>query len=139
MKRESIASIGPGLLAVAITILLGAVHVSAAEPLIYRRVLVPADTLDSQIHGLLPMKRDEFERRVATAGLASASVAEAGVRLEEAIFEARLDGAELSGAARLHVAYTAKGSALLPIEPCSFVLESVAWRKTEKQPAVFGR
>ena len=37
------------------------------EPLVYRRVYVPADTLTNQIRGLLPLKRDEFEGRLATA------------------------------------------------------------------------
>src|SRR5262245_14385097 len=70
----------------------GSLRAQPAEPLHYRRVLVPADALADQIRGLVPMKREEFERRLAM--IAPRESREAP-RIEQATFRASLEGFEL--------------------------------------------
>jgi hypothetical protein len=110
----------------------------AGEPLIYRRVLVPAAGLDGQIRGLLPMKREEFEHRLAIGSRAGAPIAEANVHVDQTIFRARLDDGQLSGSASLQVTHVSKEPALLEIEPCSVMIESMVWLHKEPRAAVFG-
>src|SRR5262245_33824350 len=94
-------------IAIAIAASLWALAIQAAEPLVYRRVLVPADALDSQIRDLLPLKRDEFERRLALLQRDESQSRHATVRVEQAVFQARLDGNRLVGSGSLDV--VAKG------------------------------
>ena len=55
------------------------------EPLLYRRVFVPEEALNNHIRGLLPLKREEFERRVALAAKQNdASAGKMAARIEQA-------------------------------------------------------
>ena len=111
----------------------------APEALAYRRVLVPQDALDAQIRGLLPLRRDEFERRVQAAeklgGLAGQP---AELRIAAANYRAKFQSGQLiDGLAKLEiVAGTAPG--LLPLTPCSIAIESGRWLGETGQPAVLG-
>src|SRR5205814_2317145 len=81
----------PLLLALSLSGALGADETPA--PLTFRRVYVPAEALDSQIRGLLPMKRSEFERRIARTQEPGRTIAgQTSARIEEATFRAKLDG-----------------------------------------------
>src|SRR5436190_20878572 len=66
------------------------------EPLGFRRVFVPEEALEKQVRGLVPLKREEFERRLALAARqADPRGNQSVVRIEQAIFRARLDGDHL--------------------------------------------
>src|SRR5882724_4824878 len=110
------------------------------EPLAYRRVYVPEETLASQIRGLLPLKRNEFERRLALAAKqADPSATQAVVRIEQATFRARLDGAHLKdGEAELDIVATTHEPSLLSLEPFNVALESAMWQSADRRAAVIG-
>ncbi len=109
-------------------------------PLVYRRVLVPSDALDGQIRGLLPLKRDAFDRLLAAAQQQSGTQATpAFVRIDQAIFRARLEADQLIGDATLTVAAPGKDPALLSLEPCSFSIESAQWSGADSRVVVLGR
>lgn len=115
------------------------VQAQTTEPLIYRRIFAPSDALDGQIRDLLPLKREEFGRRLAaiqqpTSALASQTI----VRIEQAAFRARLDGSQLVGQATFLVAAAGTDAALLPLQPCSFTIESAFWNAAESRTAIFG-
>ncbi len=109
-------------------------------PLVYRRVYVPEEALESQIRGLLPLARDEFERRIALARAAvDRSSGLAQIRMEEAVFRARLDGNVLrDGAAEIIVSSVAKQPSLLALAPCNVAIESAVWQTQERRAAVIG-
>src|SRR5262245_14433785 len=109
-------------------------------PLVYRRVLVPEDDLHSQIRGLLPLARDEFERRLAVAARkGEANSPPLDAQLEQATFRARLDGPELvAGRSELNITCRGEGPALVPLEPCNVVIESAAWQGAEQPAAIVG-
>src|SRR5262249_46190791 len=66
------------------------------EPPLYRRVFVPEESLNNHVRGLLPLKRDEFERRIALAAEQNdPSADKPAIRIEQAIIRARLDGGQL--------------------------------------------
>ena len=111
-----------------------------AAPLVYRRVYVPEEALESQIRGLFPLKRDEFERRIALVrAAADQSSGLAQVRMEEAVFRARLEGNFLrDGVAEIVVSSAASQPLLLAIAPCSVAIESAAWQDRERRGAVIG-
>jgi hypothetical protein len=109
-------------------------------PLVYRRVLVPSEALDGQIRGLLPLKRDAFDRLLAAAQQQSgAQTTPAFVRIDQAIFRTRLEADQLIGDATLTVSSPGKESALLSLEPCSFSIESAQWNDGDSRVVVYGR
>src|SRR6476659_8223043 len=87
-------------------------------PLTFRRVYVPADLLNSQIRGMLPMKRSEFEQRIELLQAAGRSIAaQAPARIEEATFRARLSGHQLvEGTAELKIVKVGEETAFLTLE-----------------------
>ena len=88
----------PRLLAAALfALLLSPSYGQSPEPPLYRRIFVPEEALNKHIRGLLPLKRAEFERRIALAARRDDSLAiKQAARIEQAVFRARLDGAELT-------------------------------------------
>src|SRR5262245_61961249 len=132
--RSALASVG---LALCLPALLLAQN---AGPQAYRRIFVPQDDLEAQIRGLLPLKRDEFERRLLLAGaVRDASQRPAEVRVEAAVFRARHDGGRLSGGtAELEIVLPSERAAVLTLAPCSFAIESAYWKGDPKRPAVLG-
>src|SRR5687768_14614209 len=73
-----------------------------ADALRYRQIFVPEEDLESQIRGLLPMKRADYESRIK-------QLSESGkdhppvplARLERAVYRGRLEGDALAGTAAL--------------------------------------
>src|SRR5207253_11383059 len=106
----------------------------------YRRVFVPEDALDQQIRGLLPLKRDELERRLVLANLAADAAANhEAARIDEATYQARLTPEGLlEGSARLIVKTPAASAALLSLEPCQLAIRSAIWSDGDGEPAVLG-
>lgn len=70
----------------------------------YRRVFVPAEDLDSQIKGMIPLNREEFERRIADSTATEPGALVSHVRVQQATYNARLEGLQLvDGMAQLVV------------------------------------
>lgn len=122
----------------AAALLCSALATEGAEPLVYRRVFVPADALDTQIRDLLPLRREEFERRLALVQQAPAQVVQTVVRVENAVFRARLDGGRVAGSATFTVVANGTEGTLLQLTPCSFAVESAVWNGDDLRAAIFG-
>jgi hypothetical protein len=123
--------------------LAGLVSPAAAQspaPLAYRRIYVPEDEVTTQIRGLLPMKREEFEQRLQAALQKSHLVSgPPAARIDAATFRARFDGTALvGGRAELTIVATTDEPTLLPLEPCNLALEGASWRRDGEQAAVIG-
>jgi hypothetical protein len=131
----------PLVAAALFTLLLSPSFGQSAEPLLYRRIFVPEESLNQQIRGLLPLKQEEFERRAAQInGLNDSNASMVAARIEHAVFRARFEGTELaSGEADLDVVASSNQSSLLSLEPCSLALESATWQTKDPSPAVIGR
>ena len=104
----------------------------------YRRIFVPKDELAPLVRGLLPVKREEFDRRLTEAGK-SAPEAAAAPRITRARYAARLSGQNLvDGEARLEIAAPKEGAAALALEPCNLALGQGKWEETPPRRAVLG-
>jgi hypothetical protein len=104
----------------------------------YRRIFVPEDELAPLVKGLLPVKREEFERRLAEAGKTAPSSA-AGPRIARASYSARLSGQNLvDGEARFEIAVPQDGTGALSLEPCNLALGQGKWEETPPRRAVVG-
>jgi hypothetical protein len=135
---HSFRCFGPILLA-----LLVAGVLEGAEPeagLRYRRVFVPQADIDQQIRGLLPLSRDEFERRIERAALLAEESTQADqVQISQAAYRARLDGNILvEGRAEWTVALRREAPALLVLGPCNLALGTALWRDSFPRPAQLG-
>ena len=133
-----------GWLAAIAAVLLGTAPASGEESsssLRYRRVFVPQEQLDEHVRGLLPLKRDEFERRVAEAAAAAGPQERAAeVRLEQAEYRARLVGEQLvDGRAELTVSLAGEQATLLALHPLNLALASAVWDGETDQPATVGQ
>lgn len=83
----------------------------------YRRVFVPADELESQVKGLIPLKRTEFDRRIADSAATQPSDLASHVRVQRATYSARFDGNQfVDGKAHLVVINTVGIPTPLPWE-----------------------
>jgi hypothetical protein len=115
---------------------------AAAQPpnASYRRVLVPQDSIQSQIRGLLPLRHDEFERRVKLAGQNFSPLADpSALRIEAIAGRARLVEDRLeSGTMELDIVSRISAPALLSLEPCNVTLGSVAWGEPGNRAAIVG-
>ena len=126
------------VLAVAgLCVLLGSARVSPAA-LAYRRVYVPEESLGGQIRGLLPLQREEFQRRLELARrLADPSASQTKVRIDQAVFHATLDGDRLRGGKmELVVSATDDEPSLLSLDPCNVAIESAIW--DDRRAAILG-
>ncbi|MEX2176966.1 MAG: hypothetical protein WD872_21570, partial [Pirellulaceae bacterium] len=118
-----------------------AARAEPADTLRYRRVFVPQTDLDQQVRGLLPLKRDEFERRVQEASSSARGEWQlAPVHLREATYRARLRDEDLvEGRADLVVALRRAAPAMLPLEPLSLALVEAKWQGPPERAAVTGQ
>jgi hypothetical protein len=113
---------------------------STAEPAPpkYRRIFVPQDELATLVKGLLPVKREEFDRRLAAAAK-NTPAAVAGLRIARARYTARLAGQDLvDGEARLEIAAPQGVAGALSLEPCNLALGQGKWEETPPRRAVLG-
>ncbi|HEX5103857.1 MAG TPA: hypothetical protein VFV87_08615, partial [Pirellulaceae bacterium] len=112
----------------------------AEDQLRYRRIYVPEENLDREIRGLLPLKREEFERRIAQASRAASSPGGTlAARIDRASYRARLEGDQsLQGLARLEIACEDEGQTLLPLGECNLPLLGATWRGGPVRPAIVG-
>lgn len=106
----------------------------------YRRVYVPQNSLEDQIHGLLPLRRDDFERRLKLAEAHhNAPEAPPTASIEQVLLRARLEGNELKqGTAEFQVECRNNQPALLPLAPCSFSILSARWQDDAQRRAIVG-
>jgi hypothetical protein len=130
------------LLLLAVVGFCAALPSAAAQPpnASYRRVLVPQDSIQSQIRGLLPLRRDEFERRVKLAGQNFSPLADPStLRIEAIAGRARLIEDRLeSGTMELDIVSRISAPVLLSLEPCNVTLGSVAWGEPGDRAAIVG-
>ena len=112
----------------------------AQEPLgTYRRIFVPKDEVDRQVRGLLPLKRDEFERRLRLASRASNNGEQPQVVLQRAEYSARLEGNHLvDGRAQLQVIAKQSEGGWLPLEPSNLAIRNPTWQGNPDRPAIVG-
>ncbi len=130
---------------VALTLLFVSTIVAQAQPPIappatispqsLRKIYVPVDGLDPETRGLLPMRRAEYERRIAVLQPSSLPTeAPPGASLTQAIYRATLRGEQLvSGAAELTVeqqkpAPVDGATAWVSLSPCNLAIGSPTWK-----------
>lgn len=113
----------------------------AQKPLRFRRVLVPEAELQQEIRGLLPLKRDEFEKLLTAAAQATEPrQVRAAAQLERATYRARAAGDELvQGTAELTIHSDAAAPLVLNLGPCNLALRAARWQEPESRPAVVGQ
>lgn len=110
----------------------------ALTPLRYRRIFVAAEELNAQAKGMIPLKREEFERRVLALVARQPNSLAAQVRVENATYSARLSGDQLvDGNARLEVVSTTTEAAQLPWES-TLPLGKPIWDEQPPRPARLG-
>ncbi|MCI0362210.1 MAG: hypothetical protein L0211_27335 [Planctomycetaceae bacterium] len=111
-----------------------------ASALRYRRVFVPQADLEQVARGLLPMKRDEFERRVRLAdSLNGGQRGKPSVRIDAAEYFARLEGdALVAGQAKLSVVNPNSNPTLLVLDPTNLALSGAAWLGADPRVAHVG-
>jgi hypothetical protein len=129
---------GAALTVAGLCILLGSAQAEAPAALAYRRVYVPEDALDGQIRGLLPLQREEFQRRLELARrLADPSASQTKVRIDQAVFHATLDGDRLRGG-KMELVVTASDDepSLLSLDPCNVAIEAAVW--DDRRAAIVG-
>jgi hypothetical protein len=111
----------------------------AAEPIKYRQIFVPKAELDRQIRGLLPLAREEFDRRLARIRQNGNRQTVNAARIERAAYKARWDGlAVLAGSAELEVRSDAPGPTVLPLGNLRLALHDATWAGTPPRTAVIG-
>lgn len=108
------------------------------ESLRYRRIFVPADELNSQAKGMIPLKREEFERRVLALTARQPNSVAAKVRVERAVHSARLEGSQLvDGNSRLEVVCAASEPVVLSWDS-NLALGKPLWDEQPPRPARLG-
>ncbi len=111
----------------------------AVTPLRYRRVLVPEQEVDRVVRGLLPMRRDEFDRRIQLAGTAILDGQASSPRIASATYRARLDGnALVGGQAELAITHDASSPALLDLAPMDLAIRDARWPDVSGRAAQLG-
>jgi hypothetical protein len=113
---------------------------AAALDLRYRRIFVPQEAIASQVRGLLPLKRDEFERRIAEwEKLRKVGQSANQPHLERGEYSAELRGEFLTGGtAQIDIHWAGEGSRRCSLEPCNLALENVTWFGGEPRTALLG-
>jgi hypothetical protein len=112
----------------------------AEQPLRYRRIFVPAADLQQEIRGLLPLKREEFERRISQVQqITDPKAAGASAHVARATYRARLEGAQLiRGTAELEVHSEAESPVFLSLGKCDLALSGFRWKREPERPAALG-
>lgn len=122
MRARGATLVGLNSLLVVVTLFVAMAALAADPPrqpesLRYRRIYVPVDELNSQARGMIPLKREEFERRIAAWTARQPNSLAAQVRVERAVYAARLAGDQfIDGYARLDVVSAASEPVLLTWE-----------------------
>lgn len=140
--RGNLAGSGRLLVALvaALACLAGGHDSQAEEPLRYRRIFVPEDALPREIRGLLPLQREEFERRAAQASQKEQAMPAGETRVTRAEYHARLVGNRyLQGSAELEIECNASAPQVMPLGACNMALASARWRSAAERPAVVGQ
>ncbi len=110
-----------------------------AGPLTYRRIFVLQDELQSQAAGLLPMKREEFEKRLLTAGSSNSREQPAECRIESGVYRATFENQQLvAGQADLKVHCDAARETWLSFEGSTLAIGSAFWTDSLERPALLG-
>lgn len=118
--------------------LLGA-EPAASEPLRYRRIYIPTEDLASEARGMIPLKREEFERRVSAWSARRPGAAASHVRVERAVYSARLAQNQwVGGNARLDVVAATSEPAVLAWDNCNLALGTPLWDEQPPRPARMG-
>ena len=114
-------------------------YAQADEPIKYRRIFVPQAELDGQIRGLLPLAREEFDRRIARIPQGSNQQPSSPARIDRAEYKARWDGSPLlSGAAELEVQSGAAAPTVMSLGQCGLALHDAVWKDDPPRAAVIG-
>lgn len=114
----------------------------AAQPLRFVRYYVPADSprewpIDSGRY--VPVEGEEFERLVKLARSVPAGALSApAASLDQATYEARLDGDLLTGTAIYDLTHPSDAEALVPLDPFGLAIEDAQWQQPEAAPATLG-
>jgi hypothetical protein len=110
----------------------------------YRRIYVPEAELDGQVRGLLPIRREEFDQRIAdSAPRGTGHLAPPRARLTAAQYSARLAGESLvDGKALWSVETSGSEPTVLHAAPCNLALAEAVWQASganaASQPALVG-
>lgn len=138
-RRATLAGVALALAAaIAATALRAQQPAAEQAPPRFRRIFVPQDELAPLVKGLLPVKREEFDRRLASAGKLAPSAA-AGPRITRAKYTARVSGQNLvDGEARLEISASPGVARPLVLEPCNLALGQAKWQETPPRRAALG-
>ena len=110
-----------------------------AAPLRYRRVLVPEQEVDRVVRGLLPMRRDEFDRRLRLLEAAAGTGQASSARIASATYRARLEGdALVGGQAELVITHDSTGPVLLDLAEVDLALRDARWSGAGGRAAQLG-
>jgi hypothetical protein len=103
-------------------------------------VFVPQDALGEHVRGLLPLKRDEFERRMKAAQAATPSGhSPEPARIDRAELRGRIAGEQIeAGAGEMTIAFSGSGPAMLRLAPWNLAIDKPVWRGRGEQAAVLG-
>ena len=113
---------------------------SAVLPLRYRRVYVPQESIKAFTRGYMPIKRDDFEQKLAQIRARAKSSGIGAVWIRSAEYYAIFANGELtSGNAHVHVSHAGGGAAILSLAPCGLAIGGATWRNVEaNEPATVG-
>ena len=70
---------------------------AAADPLVYRRIYVPEEDLPTQARGLLPIKRDDFQKRMEAAARNRSGRTPSRFRIDRGVYRANFRNGQLVG------------------------------------------
>ena len=111
----------------------------ANSQLQFRRIFVAEEDLASQARGMIPLKRDEFERRTSAWAERSPNSSVTQVRVTNAVYSARLVGDQLvEGRAQLDILSAERELAVLPWDPCNLAIGKPMWTESPPRPARLG-
>ncbi|ADB18720.1 hypothetical protein Psta_4067 [Pirellula staleyi DSM 6068] len=110
------------------------------ESVLYRRVFVPEADLSTEIRGLLPIKREEFDRLIAIAAQPSSDAGAATTaRLTQVDYTARLEGDQLvEGELLAEVTLSSTEPTILSLGETSLALGAGEWLGGASKPAIVG-
>lgn len=135
-------------LAAGAALALGAAAVGQSPPAVptepsaavFRRIYVPQDALETQIRGLVPLKRGQFEQRLSEAAGEHSRDQPPTAELVRVRLTARVDGPALrEGIAELEVRGAGSQPATVVLEPWNLPLRSAVWKVPTVKPALVGR
>lgn len=107
---------------------------------LYRRVFVPEEDLRTEARGLIPLKREEFERRAAALARQPRHAAPGRSRIQQADYYGRLVRDQIvDGKSQLMIGSSSPSEVFLSLEPCSLALGKATWDEAPSfRPARLG-